>query len=208
MKEKKPRPKTRMNLPPLHVIAGKIKGRKIECPPGEIRPMTAKVRAALFNIVGDCTGKKMLDLFCGSGSISIEAFSRGMESSDLVELDSGKKEVIEKNLTHAGFTNAKYHISDVISFCERTTDKYDFIMVDPPYKWDQKEELIKVISEKNILKDDGFLVMQLPKNWKISEKIGDLERYDIRSYGLNTLLFYARTEYLNSLEAEDSEDEE
>jgi 16S rRNA (guanine966-N2)-methyltransferase len=154
--------------------------------------MTAKVRAALFNIIGDCSGMKMLDLFCGSGSISIEAFSRGMESSDLVELDREKKEIIEKNLNHAGFEKAKYHISDVLSYCERCNLRYDFIMIDPPYSWDKKEKLIEIIAEKNLLEDEGFLVMQLPKKYKISEEIGNLIQYDFRAYGLNTLLFYCK----------------
>jgi 16S rRNA (guanine966-N2)-methyltransferase len=181
-------------LPPLRVIAGKIKGRRIEFPPGEldIRPMTAKVRAALFNIIGDCTGMNMLDLFCGSGSISIEAFSRGVESSDLVELDRNRKAIIEKNLEHSGFVNGKHFVSDVISFCERTEKKYDFIMMDPPYIWDKKEELIMLISDKKLLTEKGFLVIQLPRKYQISEEIGDLIRYDMRSYGLNTLMFYKR----------------
>ena len=187
----------RKNLPPLYVIAGKIKGRKIECPKGEIRPMTARSRAALFNIIGDCSGMDMLDLFCGSGSISIEAFSRGVESSDLVDGDRGKKEIIEKNLLHAGFTNGKLYISDAINFCERTTKKYDFIMVDPPYKMEKKEKLIEVVSEKNLLKDNGFLVIQLPKKYDMDEEIGDLYQFDIRNYGLNTLIFYRKKDLEN-----------
>jgi 16S rRNA (guanine966-N2)-methyltransferase len=191
MKEKfYKKPKARKVLPPLRVIAGKIKGRKILCPSGEIRPMTAKVRAALFNIIGNCNGLQMLDLFCGSGSISIEAYSRGMESSDLVEGDFGKKETIINNLKHAEFEKGHLFISDVISFCRSTINKYDFIMIDPPYKWDLKEELIKVISDKNLLKDKGFLVIQLPKKYEINEEIGELINFDSRSYGLNTLLFY------------------
>jgi 16S rRNA (guanine966-N2)-methyltransferase len=191
MKEKKyQKPDGRKTLPPLRVIAGKIKGRKILCPAGEIRPMTSIVRSALFNIIGDCTGMKMLDLFCGSGSISIEAFSRGMESSDLIESDPGKKEIINKNLEHAGFTGGKLHISDVLSFCRSTNNKYDFIMNDPPYNWDMKEKLIKVISDRKLLTAEGFLVIQLPKKYVIAEAIGDLVRYDSRSYGLNTLMFY------------------
>jgi 16S rRNA (guanine966-N2)-methyltransferase len=184
------KPAGRKTLPPLKVIAGKIKGRKIICPAGEIRPMTSMVRTALFNIIGDCTGMKMLDLFCGSGSISIEAYSRGMESSDLVESDPGKKDVINKNLEHAGFAGGKLHISDVLSFCRSSQKKYDFIMTDPPYIWDKKEELIMIISERRLLSDEGFLVIQLPKKYEISEAIGDLVRYDMRSYGLNTLMFY------------------
>ncbi len=182
----------RKNLPPLYVIAGKIKGRKIECPKGEIRPMTAKSRAALFNIIGNCAGMEMLDLFCGSGSISLEAFSRGAESSDLVDGDRGKKEIIEKNLQHAGFSGGKVFISDALLFCKRTTKQYDFIMVDPPYKMEKKEKIIETISENNLLKENGFVVIQLPKKYEISDKIGDLYRYDVRNYGLNALIFYSR----------------
>lgn len=178
------------HLPPLHVTAGKIKGRKIICPEGEIRPMTARSRQALFNIIGNCDEIEMLDLFCGSGSISIEAFSRGVKSSDLVEMDSGKKEVILNNLKHAGFTDAKLYISEVLSYCERCDKKYDFIMVDPPYKMENKENIIKLIADKDLLKTDGFLVIQLPSKDKVNEIIGSLIMYDRRSYGLNTLLFY------------------
>ncbi len=116
----------------LYVIAGKIKGRKIECPPGDIRPMTSIVREALFNIIGDCSGIKMLDLFSGSGSISIEAYSRGAESSTIVEKDYGKKETIIKNLKHSGFENAKVVIADAFSYCKNCNEKFDFIMIDPP----------------------------------------------------------------------------
>ena len=79
--------------------------------------MTSKVREALFNIIGDCSGMEMLDLFCGSGSISIEAYSRGIKTADLVESDFGKKKILEKNLENAGFENANLFISDVFRYC-------------------------------------------------------------------------------------------
>jgi len=176
----------------LHVIAGKIKGRRIECPLGEIRPMTSIVKEALFNIIGDCSGMKILDLFSGSGSISIEAYSRGAESAVIVEKDYGKKETILKNLSHSGFTNAKVIISDAFSYCRNCNEKFDFIMIDPPYRMENKEDLIKIISERDLLTENGFVVIQLPKKYKIDQQIGDLYCYDRRSYGLNSILFFKR----------------
>ena len=178
--------------PHPRVIAGKIKGKLIECPPGVIRPLTSKVKEALFNIIGDCTGMTMLDLFSGSGNISIEAYSHGLKAADIVEMDFGKKKIIERNLKNAGFINASLYISDALLFCERCSNKYDFIMVDPPFKWDKKEELIQLIGEKNLLKDDGFLVIHVHKKNTINKKIAGLYMYDIRKYGLNTLMFYAK----------------
>lgn len=176
----------------LYVIAGKIKGRKIECPPGKIRPMTSIVREALFNIIGDCSGMRMLDLFCGSGSISIEAYSRGVESSVMVEKDYAKKDIIIKNLNHSGFSNAKLVISDAFYYCKNCNDKFDFIMIDPPYNMPNKEDLLKIISDRELLTENGFIVIQLPKKNKIESQIGDLFCYDKRSYGLNAILFFTK----------------
>jgi 16S rRNA (guanine966-N2)-methyltransferase len=174
------------------VIAGKIKGMKIENTPGVVRPMTSLVKKALFDIIFDCNGIKMLDLFCGSGSISIEAFSRGADSSHLVESDWTKKASIEYNLKKSGFNNAKLFISDAISFCEKSEEKYDFIMVDPPFNWTKKEVLLSIISDKNLLNDNGFLVIHIPKKEKLNVEINNLHCYDTRSYGINTLMFFKK----------------
>ncbi len=175
-----------------HVIAGKLKGMKIEFTPGEVRPMTSLVKKALFDIIRNCSGLNMLDLFCGSGSISIEAYSRNIESTDLVESDWNKKNIIEQNLIKAGFKKSNLIIADVILYCKSCDKQYDFIMADPPFRWDKKEELLKIISEKQLLKDNGFLVLHVPKKEDLKEKIDTLECYDIRKYGINKLLFYRK----------------
>jgi 16S rRNA (guanine966-N2)-methyltransferase len=172
------------------VIAGNLKGLKIEDTPGVVRPMTSRVKEALFDIIFDCNDIKMLDLFCGSGSLSIEAFSRGAASSYLVESDWGKKEYIENNLKKARFENAKLFISDALSFLKRCNEKYDFIMADPPFKWERKAELLKIIDERKLLSEKGFLVIHIPKKENLPEKVGELICYDTRNYGINTLKFF------------------
>jgi 16S rRNA (guanine966-N2)-methyltransferase len=176
----------------MHVISGTLKGRKIVCPPGEIRPMTARVRESLFNILGNLDGTAMLDLFTGSGSIAIEAISHGAGPVDMVEMDSGKRKVILSNLEHCGITNATLFGADAVSFCKRARGSYDLVMADPPFRWMKKEELIETIADQDLLNDNGTLVIHLPKKEKIAEEIRNLLCYDVRSYGLNTLLFYRK----------------
>lgn len=173
-----------------HIIAGKIKGKKIVCPTGEIRPLTAKVREALFNIIGNCTGKTMLDLFSGSASISIEAFSRGLNSADIVEKDRGKKDIIIENIKNAGFENGNLFIADAFNYCRSTERKYDIIMLDPPFKMPNKIKLLKIISARKLLTDNGFLIIHLHKKEILPDTIDNLNKYDYRKYGINSLWFY------------------
>ena len=177
----------------MHVASGAIRGRRIECPPGIIRPMTAKVKTALFNIISDCSEYRMLDLFAGSGCISIEAFSHGLTDGTLVEGDYGKKAILTNNLKHAEWETATPIFMDALTFVQTppATDKrFDFIMADPPFIWDKKVELVTAISKNRFLKDDGFLVLHVPKKEDIPEEIDNLIQYDYRRYGINVLLFY------------------
>ena len=195
--------KTKQPKPHMRVNAGRAKGKLIECPPGEIRPMTSKVKEALFNIIGNCRGLTMLDLFTGSGNISIEAYSRGLEEADIIEMDWGKKKIIQNNLDHVGFKGARLIISEAITYCRSCTKKYDFIMCDPPFRWEKKEELLRIIGERELLNNKGFLVIHLPKKEDLPEEIAGLSQYDVRKYGLNMLLFYCYTSELDKEEQEE-----
>ena len=177
----------------MHVASGAIRGRRIECPPGIIRPMTAKVKTAVFNIIGNCSEYRMLDLFAGSGCISIEAFSHGLTDGTLVEGDYGKRTILTNNLKHAGWETATPIFMDALTFVQTppAADKrFDFIMADPPFIWDKKVELVTAISKNRFLKDDGFLVLHVPKKEDVPEEIDNLIQYDYRRYGINVLLFY------------------
>lgn len=177
----------------MYVASGAIRGRRIECPPGIIRPMTAKVKTALFNIIGDCSQYKMLDLFAGSGCISIEAFSHGLTDGTLVEGDFGKRKILQNNLVHSGFETAKVVFMDALNYVSTApteSGRFDFVMADPPFIWDKKVELLECLSKNRFIKDDGFIVLHIPKKEKIPTEVADLIQYDYRSYGINALLFY------------------
>ena len=83
----------------MRITGGKYCRRNVACPPGVIRPAMDRMRESLFSILGDLSGLSFLDLFSGSGCVAIEAASRGASPIHLVEMDRGKKETIEKNLS-------------------------------------------------------------------------------------------------------------
>ena len=83
----------------MRITGGKYCRRNVVCPPGVIRPAMDRMRESLFSILGDLSGLSFLDLFSGSGCVAIEAASRGAEPIHLVEMDRGKRETIEKNLS-------------------------------------------------------------------------------------------------------------
>lgn len=178
----------------IRVSSGQFKGRSISCPPGEIRPLTAKVKEALFSIIYDKRDLKMLDMFSGSASISIEAFSRGqLASCDIVEGDRGKKEVLINNIKTFGMDDlSSVIIRDAFSFLKSTSSKYDFIMLDPPFAMNNKKDLLKIINDRELLEDKGIIVIHLPKKEELPLEFSDIYQYDIRTYGLNCILFYKR----------------
>lgn len=176
----------------IRVASGLFRGRVINCPPGEIRPMTSMCKQALFNILQDYTNLKMLDLFSGSASISIEGFSRGIVSSaDVIEGDYGKKNILLANIDKFSLSeNFKVIISDVFNYLKRTTNTYDLIVADPPFKMENKEEIISVIEKKKLLNPEGILIMHSTSKDIFHDNIGSLIMTDRRNYGINSLVFF------------------
>ncbi len=176
----------------IRVASGEFRGRKITCPPGEIRPMTSKVKQALYNILFGREEITLLDLFSGSGSITIEGFSRGMvKTADIVEVEFDKKTVITENIKSFKLEDSvKIHITDVFNYLRKCEKKYDVIIADPPFRMTNKDEILKIIQNKKLLATDGIVIAHVPKKDPISEEIGDLIMFDRRNYGVNALCFY------------------
>lgn len=176
----------------IRVASGTLKGRKLDCPPGEIRPMTSMCKQALFNIMFGRTDMEMLDLFSGSASISIEGYSRGMvKFADVVEGDYSKKAVLNSNINKLGLTGEiNPIISDAFAYIRRCAKKYDFIMLDPPFKMENKQSLLELLEQKELLKDNGIIVIHAKYTDSFDEQIGKLVQTDYRRYGINVLVFY------------------
>lgn len=116
----------------MRVIAGQLGGRRLVAPRGdEIRPTSDRVREALFSILGDLSGARVLDLYCGTGALAIEAISRGAASATLVDLsvDAAARNVEALDLAE----RCRLERSDVVRFLRRESECYDLVFCDPPY---------------------------------------------------------------------------
>jgi 16S rRNA (guanine966-N2)-methyltransferase len=117
----------------LRVVAGRFKGRRLAAPRGtRTRPTADRVREALFSILGDVGGARVLDLYAGSGALGIEALSRGAGSAVFVERDAKAVAAIERNLAAVGVEETLVR-QDVERFLARADGAFDLVFCDPPY---------------------------------------------------------------------------
>ena len=154
----------------MRIISGIHGGRKIN-PPAKMpytRPTTDIAKEGLFNILQnnlEIDELKVLDLFGGTGCISYELASRGAPDITIVEKDNSMYDFIKKTSAELGFENFTVLKSDVFRFIETTQQQYDFIFAGPPYALTNIDDLPVKIFEKNILKLNGWFVLEhTPKN--------------------------------------------
>ena len=167
----------------MRITGGKLKGRIIKCPDGVIRPAMDRMRESVFAIIGDLTGKSWLDLFSGSGTIAIEAASRGATDIELCEKDKIKVNTVLENVSITEKkldTKIKCHFMPVEYFVKRCKRQFDFIFFDPPFPYKFHEQLILETDKKNLLNKDGTILVHRPEEHFMPDKIGNLTRTDKR----------------------------
>jgi 16S rRNA (guanine966-N2)-methyltransferase len=147
----------------LRVIAGQYKSRKIKDVPSKLtRPTTDKNKEVIFNSIGQFfNGGKVLDLFAGSGSLGIEALSRGMSSCDFVDKQYTAIKVIQENIDGLNLKDqSKIIKKDAIQYLKNTQNSYDLILLDPPYKLKPYQEVLDLIASRQLLNNHGIIVME------------------------------------------------
>jgi 16S rRNA (guanine(966)-N(2))-methyltransferase RsmD len=154
----------------MRIIGGAYGGRRFT-PPNKMpytRPTTDVAKEGLFNIIQnnlDFKALKTLDLFGGTGSISYELASRGVEDLTIVEKDSQMYEFIKKTAASLKIQNLKIFKLDVFKFIHGCADKFDFIFAGPPYALTNIDDLPKLVFEKPLLKPKGWFVLEhTPRN--------------------------------------------
>jgi len=154
----------------MRIISGDLGGRRIN-PPAKMpytRPTTDIAKEGLFNILQnnlDFEELKTLDLFGGTGSISYELASRGVQDLTIVEKDTQMFSFIKKTSGALGLKNFKVVKSDVFRFIETCTENFDLIFAGPPYALQTIDELPKLIFEKGLLKENGWFILEhTPRN--------------------------------------------
>ena len=185
----------------LRIIGGIARGRRIRSVPGDTtRPITDRVREALFNILGvDIQGAIFLDLFAGTGSVGIEALSRGAAKVTFIDLNRLPIRTIRSNLQATDLeTGAEVLQMDAFLFLERLSgEKFDYIYIAPPqYKGLWLRALHMIDEKSHILSDDAWVIVQIHPV-ELADIIGEadlknLVEFDRRQYGSTVLLFYQR----------------
>ena len=177
----------------MRITGGKLKGRIIKCPDGVIRPAMDRMRESVFSILGDLTGKSWLDLFSGSGTIALEAVSRGATQVELCEKDKIKVNTVLENVKIAEAecgVKVQCHFMPVEYFIKRCKKSFDFIFFDPPFPYKFHEQLVKEAGKKNMLNPDGIILVHRPEEHSMPDEIGNLKRVDKRVYGRSIVDFY------------------
>ncbi len=185
----------------MRVSGGKAKGHRLNVPSAvsDLRPSQDQVREAIFNILSDwIVGKDVLDLFAGTGSLGIEALSRGARTADFVDKSHDACDMIKRNINHT-YLQGKSDIfeSDVFKFLNSPHHQlYDLIFLDPPYAHTPRDEIMKI---PQFLKDNGVLIYLhgnkiIMENKEDRALIGDkLELFDTRRYGRTFVSFLRKT---------------
>jgi len=185
----------------MRVISGTAKRRKLFSVPGTgTRPITDRVKEALFNILGPyIAGARMLDLFAGTGSVGIEALSRGAAYVRFTDNSRAAVKTIRKNLQHCRLddsTRADVRLVDAFAMLRLPADqKFDYIYIAPPqYQRLWEKALLTVDEHTEWLAEDGWVIAQIHPNEYRPLALKHLEEFDQRKYGSTVLVFYAPRE--------------
>lgn len=179
----------------LRVISGKARGRKLRSVPGEsTRPITDRTKESLFNIIGaDIVGASFLDLFAGTGSVGIEALSRGASYVRFLDLELQAIRTIRTNLANTGLGEAaEVQRIDAFQFLCRPPDRaFDYVYIAPPQYQSLWQRALKGINEQpGWLTQDAWVIVQIhPKEYE-ALRLNHLVEFDQRRYGSTLLVFF------------------
>jgi len=163
-----------------------------------IRPMRDFVRTALFNIIGETILEaRFLDLFCGTGSVGLEALSRGAREVTFIDQSADACGIVRRNLDQLGFLDRArvLHVDYVegIDYLERRGKKFDLVFVGPPYDKGLADAALRLFSERSILDPDAVVITEVRNKTTLDQQYGLLKQIDKRVYGDNVLDFYRAT---------------
>jgi len=194
----------------MRVISGKAKGRRLVAPKGgAIRPTADRIKESLFNILPrDFSGMKILELFAGTGNISIEALSRGAESALLVDASDRSARIIRENLRRLELTDrAQMWVMPVrraLNAVGRQGSKFDVIFLDPPYDQKLVGRSLELIASVDPIYPTGLVVAEHSVRETLKTSYGSLSLNDQRRYGDTLLSFFRHAAAVNSAVRGDS----
>ena len=174
----------------MRVITGSARGRRLREPQGmDIRPTTDKVKESIFNIIQfDIEGRRVLDLFAGTGQLGIEAASRGAESVTFIDSSRNAVKLVKDNLAGCGLQGT-VHQMDAVGFLAGC-GQFDLIFVDPPYETELYEQVLDAIIKFDILPEGGIIVCE-SRPEKVLPELEGMRRKEYK-YGKVRLTIYTK----------------
>jgi 16S rRNA (guanine(966)-N(2))-methyltransferase RsmD len=181
----------------MRVITGKARGVVLKTPEGmHTRPTTDRVKEALFSIIQfEIPGANVLDLFGGTGQLGIEALSRGAKSAVFVDNNESACKLIRENLNRTRLEqDAKVVRSDYLAYLQRCREKFQIILLDPPYAEVFLENALKSITEIDILQTGGIIVTERPVEKELICDFPGYTRSRDYKYGKTLITLFRRDE--------------
>ena len=179
----------------MRVISGIIGGRKLKSPDREaVRPTTDQVKEAIFNILQfDLEGRRVLDLFGGSGQMGIEALSRGAREAVFTDNNRSSIALIKENLKRCGLSG-KVLQTDALSFLSRG-EKFDVIFVDPPYDSGLYAPVLQRINAVDNLTEGGIIMCEARAGTELPDMLEPYHKLRERRYGSVKICLYTKAVY-------------
>lgn len=171
----------------MRIITGSARGKKLQSLEGErVRPTPDRVKEALFNIIQfDLEGRRVLDLFAGSGQLGLEALSRGAREAVFVDSSRDSVSVIEKNIEATGFEKqAKLVNSEAVSFLSRNPEPFDIAFLDPPYRTGLIQQALPYTAA--VMNHGGTIICEHPSDEELPLTAGEFMK--VRSYRYGKIL--------------------
>lgn len=179
----------------MRVAGGKVKGHRLKVPKiRDVRPTQESIRTAIFNILGDLVeNKKVLDLYAGSGSLGIEALSRGAKEAIFIESNRHGCKVIKENLAHAKISpKGKVICRDVKqALLELPDNDIELVFLDPPYSIGKLDYIFRVLVPH--LRRGAIVVYEHSKSTE-APSVPELRIFDRRAYGGTKVTFLTHTQ--------------
>lgn len=155
-----------LSLMAIRVLGGSARGRRLLGPVGySFRPTTGRVKEFIFSYLGSrVADARVLDLFSGTGSLGIEALSRGAGEVVFVERSASNVKIVKKNVEKCEFSEqtivVKGDVFTQLSKLGKELETFDLILADPPFKGFFREEIVKTVHENHLLKTEGLLLVE------------------------------------------------
>ena len=180
----------------MRVITGSARGKRLKELPGlDTRPTADRVKEGLFNAIQfDIEGRRVLDLFAGTGQLGIEALSRGAAFCDFVDSAPAAMKIIRANVDACGLAErAAFHQKDLAAFLAGCPGKYGLVFLDPPYASGDLERALEQITAIDIVTGNGIIVCETPADRLLPELPAPYEKGRDYRYGKIKLTLYRRS---------------